>query len=139
MKGEVFQRGGRGRVNPSPGTGDKGLVARDLHALRPEASADYGKRLTLVKSGAFVWRVSPVLATSGGVWGGTDSGRAMGLVFLGFYGHRAGGVGGPCRGRRWIFGLSFFVRFFFRFLCQFLKVFGRVLEPFWRGFGAQNR
>ena len=26
-----------------------------------------------------------------------------------------------------------------RFLCRFLKVFGRVLEPFWRGFGAQNR
>ena len=38
-----------------------------------------------------------------------------------------------------VFGLSFFVRFFFRFLCQFLKVFGRVLEPFWSGFGAQNR
>ena len=32
---------GRGRVNPSPGTGDKGLVALDLHALRPGASADY--------------------------------------------------------------------------------------------------
>ena len=31
---------GRGRVNPSPGTGDKGLVALDLHALRPGASAD---------------------------------------------------------------------------------------------------
>ena len=31
---------GRGRVNPSPGTGDKGLAARDLHALRLRASAD---------------------------------------------------------------------------------------------------
>ena len=32
---------GRGRVNPSPGTGDKGLVALGLHALRHKASADY--------------------------------------------------------------------------------------------------
>ena len=39
---------GRGRVNPSPGTGDKGLVARDLHALRHKASADL-----LVKLGNF--------------------------------------------------------------------------------------
>ena len=31
---------GRGRVNPSPGTGDKGLEALGLHALRPGASAD---------------------------------------------------------------------------------------------------
>ena len=32
---------GRGRVNPSPGTGDKGLVALGLHALRLRASADF--------------------------------------------------------------------------------------------------
>ena len=38
-----------------------------------------------------------------------------------------------------VFGLSFFVLFFVRFLCQFWKVFGRVSEPFWAGFGAQNR
>ena len=32
---------GRGRVNPSQGTGDKGFTALDLHALRLRASADF--------------------------------------------------------------------------------------------------
>ena len=39
---------GRGGVNPSPGTGDwRGLEAlcKDLHALRPEASADQKKHI----------------------------------------------------------------------------------------------
>ena len=100
----------------------------DLHALRPEASADYGKRLTLVKSGAFVWRLPAVPSCSGGVWGGTDSDQAIRLPFSGFYGGSAGGVGGVCRGRRWNIGLSFFVRFFFRFLEGFWSHFGGVSE-----------
>ena len=32
--GGSLQRGGRGGVNPSPGTGDKGFGSRGLHALR---------------------------------------------------------------------------------------------------------
>ena len=41
--GGSFHRGGRGGINPSPGTGVKGFrnhIAGDLHALKHKASAD---------------------------------------------------------------------------------------------------
>ena len=88
---------------------------------RPGASADYGKRLTLVKSGAFVWRLPADPSCSGGVWGGTEKGNAP--IFF-FSGPARPGPGGSAD--RAGAGVGFLASPFFM----------SVLEGFWKGFGA---
>ena len=53
---------GREGVNPFPGTGMGGSFAHPLHTLRPEASADDGKRRVSVLE----VDVSPLRANKGG-------------------------------------------------------------------------
>ena len=50
------------------------VLLSDLHALRPEASADDGKRRTAVLE----VDASPLRATKGGVWGGISHRRTGG-------------------------------------------------------------
>ena len=90
----------------------------DTRSKRSSPSVD---RLTLVKSGAFVWRLPAVPSCSGGVWGGTDSGCAP-VFFLRAH-------NGPVPGGSVDFWPLVFCPFF-------LPFFMSVLEGFWKGFGA---
>ena len=77
--------------------------------------------MTLVKSGAFVWRLPADPSCSGGVWGGTDS-RCAPIFFLRAH-------NGPVPGGSVDFWPLVFCPFF-------LPFFMSVLEGFWKGFGA---